>query len=153
MARRSSGMSVLICALAAHSLLFALLPPISAAEEENATSLTHEEAMNLATEDAVLKEQITQIDQAAQNLHHQIAQLRATIQGTASEAQKAQLYAELDGMQKELRSLERLLHDLLDEAKATEWTTIDEALKQAKRFERMQERVYERQEVIRDRQQ
>ena len=40
----------------------------------------------------------------------------------------------------------------VEEARATEWTKIDEALKRAKRFDRMQERVYERQEVIRDRQ-
>ena len=148
MARLRFRLSIFICALLAMSCL---LPLASAAEEENG-GLVHEEAMTLVTEDEALKEQIIQLDQAAQNLHHQIAQLRATIQGIADQVQKAKLYAELDGMQKELRSLEQLLHELLDEAKATEWTKIDEALKRANRFDRMQERVYERQEVIRDRQ-
>lgn len=151
MVRRHLVLSLFACMFLAYSCLF---PPVStavAAEEENGNS-THEEAINLATEDAVLKEQIIKIDQATQDLHHQIVQVRQTIQQTTDQAEKAKLYAQLDDLQKDQHSLEQILHELLEEAKATEWTKIDAALKRAKRFERYQEEVYQKQEVIRDRQ-
>lgn len=103
--------------------------------------------------DPVLEEQIAKVQGALDQLHEQMAQRRLALQQEPDGTRKAALYAELDGLRKERDLLERLLHDLVDEAKATEWTAIDEALKRARTFERRQEGTYQREEAIRDRQQ
>jgi len=130
------------------------IPRLEAAPpDEEETPRAHEEALTVATEDEQLKQQILKINEAVGQIYEQMAQKRRALNAAPSETQKAALYAELDGLHKERNMLERLLHDLVEEAKATEWTKIDEALKRAKAFERYQERVYQKQEVIRERQQ
>lgn len=113
---------------------------------------SHEAALHVSTEDPVLKEQIVKVHEVLVSLHTQMAQRRQRLQQTTDETQRVGLYAELDGLRMEHDLLERLLHELVDEAKATEWTAIDEALQRAKRFERAQERTYKREEDLRERQ-
>ena len=126
---------------------YAVQPP-----EEEAVH-THEEALSVATEDPVLKEQIVKVTEGLEQLHEQMAQRRQALNASIDEVQKTALYAELDGLRKEHDMLERLLHELVDEATATEWTKIDEALKRARRFEWSQEEAYQKEENLRERKQ
>ncbi|MBI3615137.1 MAG: hypothetical protein HY211_01340 [Candidatus Omnitrophica bacterium] len=131
-----------------------LVPRLEAAPpDEEETPLTHEEALNVATEDEPLKQQILKVNDALRQIYEQMVQKRKALNAVPNEAQKASLYAELDGLRKERDMLERLLHDLVEEARATEWTQIDAALKRAKAFERYQERAYQKEEVLRERRQ
>jgi len=130
----------------AHSA--AQIPTEEAEEEPHA----HEEALSVTTEDEVLKEQIVKVHEGLEMLHQEMAERKEAIRSAADDVHRAALYAELDGLRKEHNLLEQLLHDLVDEATATEWTTIDEALKRARAVERAQEGAYQREEVIRDRQ-
>ena len=124
-------------------------PAVAQSEEE---SHHHEEALQVPTGDPVLQEQIVQVTNALEGIHQQMAQRRQAIQKETDEARKAALYAELDGLRKEHDMLERLLHELVDEAKATEWTKIDEALRKTRPQEQRQEERYRQEESIRDRQ-
>ena len=105
----------------------------------------------VSTDDPVLKEQIAKVDQALAQIHEQMAQSRQVLQQATTEAQRASLYGALDGLRKEHDMLERLLHELVEEATATEWTKIDEALKRARSFERSQEKAYQQEETVRER--
>ncbi|GEM_PF-5472822 len=110
-----------------------------------------EETLSVATEDPELQEQISQVNQALEEIHQQLVARKKALQMVLSDAQKARLYDELDGLRRERDMLERLLHDLVDEAQATEWTAIDEALKRARAAERPQERAVQREENLRER--
>jgi hypothetical protein len=114
---------------------------------------THDEALMVVTEDPVLKEQILKVHEGLEVIHQELATRRQAIRQETDEARRAVLYAELDGLRKEHEMLERLLHDLIEEARATEWTKIDQALKEVRDIERYQDRVYRKEEVLRDRQQ
>lgn len=114
---------------------------------------SHPEALSVTTEDQELQEQILKINDALEDLHRQMAQRKKVLQATTSDAEKTTLYVALDGLRKERDMLERLLHDLVEEAQATEWTVVDEALKRARAAERPQERAVQREENLRERQQ
>lgn len=132
--------------------LFFASGPIQA-EPEPETVHSHDEALQVPTEDPVLKEQIAKIHAALQDLHIEMARLRKELQTPSLDDRRAgSLYGQLDGLRKEHDSLERLLHELVEEAQATEWTEIDEALKRVKQYEQTQERQYRQEEVLRDRQ-
>lgn len=126
--------------------------PAGAAEPPDGTMDTHALAASVATDDVVLKEQIAKVDQAIQELHGRMVERRQAIQQVTDKTKKAALDAELDGLRKERDMLERLLHELVEEARATEWTAVDQALARAKSLERRQEEAYQRQEALRDRQ-
>lgn len=127
--------------------------PVRAAGEPDETSHGHAAALAVPTEDLVLKAQIVAVAGALGTIHEAMAQRRRAIQQAAGGPQKAVLYTELDGLRKEHDMLERLLHELVEEAQATEWTKIDEALKRAKPFERRQEEQSKREDDLRERQQ
>jgi len=122
-----------------------------AAEPSEEAPHSHDAALTVATDDPVLQEQILKIHQTLGVLHEQMTQRRRALQYTPDQMRQATLYAELDGLRREHDMLERLLHDLVEEAKATEWTTVDEALKRARSVERSQERAYQREEALRER--
>ncbi len=107
----------------------------------------------VSTEDEVLKEQIAKVHQGLLEIHQQMVKRRRALAAETNEVRKAALYAEIDGLRKEYGILENLLFELVEEATATEWTKIDEALKRVGRFERHQEKAYQREEALRDRQQ
>lgn len=123
------------------------------ATENEKEAHSHEAALQVATEDPVLKEQIVQVTGALQKIHQEMTRRRKGIEAEADPKKKAVLYADLDALRKEHDLIERLLHELVEEARATEWTKIDEALRRALAFERYQERAYRHEEVLRDRQQ
>ena len=131
----------------AGSFLFAAEP----AEDES--THTYNVAPQITTEDPELKEQIVKVEGVLGDLHTDMTQRRNAIKQETDPAKKAALYAELDKIRRERDTLERILHELVEEATATEWTKIDEALKRARTIEKYQERAYRREEVIRDRQQ
>jgi predicted nucleic acid-binding Zn-ribbon protein len=122
-------------------------PPSSVPEE----SRPHVDPTAINTEDEDLKEQIFKVNDALEELHQQIAQQRKQIQAVGTDAERAGLYARLDALRKEHDMLERLLHELVDEARATEWTKVDEALKRVRGLERYQEKQQRREDVLRDR--
>ncbi|MBI1952685.1 MAG: hypothetical protein HYS41_00990 [Candidatus Omnitrophica bacterium] len=137
-------------ALLLSSLFFCPLGGLPAHAEEE--ELPPQEPV-VATEDEVLKEQIAQVHQGLLEIHQAMAKRRRTLMAETNEVRKANLYAEIDGLRKEYNLLQDLLFELVDEATATEWTKIDEALKRVRRFERYQERAYQKEENLRERQQ
>lgn len=130
------------------------IPAQAAQEEDLAPEAPHShlKTLSVATEDQELQYQILKINDALEELHQKMAVRKKAIQIAPSDARKATLYAELDGLRKEHDMLERLLHDLVDEAQATEWTKVDEALKRVRDLERYQEKQQRREDVLRDRQ-
>ncbi|HAM40708.1 MAG TPA: hypothetical protein DDX89_04740 [Candidatus Omnitrophica bacterium] len=102
--------------------------------------------------DPELEEQIVEIQQALSAINRELVRRNEAVEKTADAAEKTRLYGELDLLRKEHRSLEGLLNDLVDEAKASERTEIDEALARARWLERQQEQWYQKEEQLRDRQ-
>jgi len=103
--------------------------------------------------DPELEQQIQEVQDALGAIHRQMVRRKETIDTAQDPAKKAALYAELETLRKEREDLEALLHDLVDEAKASQRTTIDEALARAKWLERQQDYQEQKEELIRDRQQ
>ncbi len=134
------------------SLLLVLLPVGTVFPSDEETAYSQDKAPEVATEDTDLRTQIVKIDQALEDLHTQMAHRRKAIQLEIDPAKKTALYSELDEMRKNRDTLEQILHELVEEAKATEWTKIDEALKRSRKFEQYQEKAYRREEAIRERQ-
>lgn len=132
---------------------FTLADETSPAPEEETAEGLYKEAVTVSTEDQVLKEQLLKVASILQETHQKMTQRRRELQQTTDQTRKTALYTELDGLRKERDMLERLLHDLVEEATATEWTAIDEALRRAKSFERHQEKAYQKEENLRERKQ
>lgn len=101
--------------------------------------------------DPELEEQIVEIQQALGAINRELVRRNEAVEKTADAEQKTRLYGELDLLRKEHRSLEGLLNDLVDEAKASERTEIDEALARARWLERQQEQWYQKEELTRER--
>jgi hypothetical protein len=102
--------------------------------------------------DPELEDQILEIQGALSTLHQQTVRRKEALKHTQDAASKATLYEELEVLRKERQELEALLHHLVEEARLSEQTAIDEALAQARWLERQQERHEQREELIRDRQ-
>ena len=102
--------------------------------------------------DPELEGQIREIQGALMAVQQQIVRRKDALEKTDEPAQKAQWYEELETLRRERRILESLLNDLIDEAKASERTAIDEALAHARWLEQQQERWYQKEELLRDRQ-
>ena len=102
--------------------------------------------------DAELEEQIQEVQEALGAIYQQMVRRRDALKKTTDAAIKAGLYDEFERLRKEREDLEKLLHDLVDEAKLSEQTAIDAALARARWFERQQEYQAQKEELIRDRQ-
>ncbi len=101
--------------------------------------------------DPELEEQIVEIQQALSAINRELVRRNEAVEKTADAAEKTKLYDELGLLRKERRSLEGLLNDLVDEAKASERTEIDEALARVRWLELQQERWNQKEELTRDR--
>ena len=102
--------------------------------------------------DPELEEQIVEVQNALSTIHRQTVRRKELLDKTQDAEGKLKLHNELDLLRKERNILESLLHDLVDEAKASERTAIDEALERARWLE-LQEHYDElKEEAIRDRQ-
>lgn len=103
--------------------------------------------------DPELEEQIVEVQDALKTIHQQMVRRKELINRTQEPAAQATLYSEVEALRQEREDLEALLHDLVDEARVSQQTAIDEALVRARGLERNQERQAQREELIRDRQQ
>jgi len=101
--------------------------------------------------DPELEEQIEEIQDALTFLHKDIARHKEALHKTEYTATQTTLQAQLDSLLEERDTLESLLYQLVDEAKASEWTAVDKVLRRAEREERQQERLERREEIIQDR--
>lgn len=151
--KRTEMGGILLSTLYFWAIPFSFVTSLYAADptEGDKEAHSHEAALQVATEDPVLKEQIAKVTEGLQTLHRHMAQRRQAIQKETDAVRKAALYVELDGLRREHDALERLLHELVEEAKSTEWTTIDEALKRVRPTERYNEKETRKEEVLRDR--
>ncbi len=102
--------------------------------------------------DPELEQQILEVQDALSAIHQQTVRRKEVLKKTQDPATKATLYEELEALRKERQGLEAILHDLVEEAKASERTAIDEALAHAQWLERQQEYWDRKEELIRDRQ-
>ena len=103
--------------------------------------------------DPELEQQIQEVQDALSAIHRQMVRRKEALNKTPDAAAKTALYGELEALRQEREDLEALLHDLVDEAKLSERTKIDEALARARWFERRQEYQDQKEEITRDRQQ
>lgn len=102
--------------------------------------------------DPELEDQIKEIQEALSGIYQQMVRRKEAIHKTTDSAARARLYEEFEQLRKDRDDLEQLLHDLIDEAKKSERTIIDEALAKARWLERQQEYQQQKEEIIRDRQ-
>ena len=105
------------------------------------------------TEDTELEQQIDEVSKTLTSVHQDIAIRRQELEQETDQAKKVALQGELNKFREERDSLEKLLHQLSDEAKPMEPTQINQALNRTRRLEKAQERQYEHEEILRDRQQ
>ena len=103
--------------------------------------------------DPELENQIKEVQDALSAIYQQMVRRKEALQKIQDPTAKAKLYEEFERLRKEREELEKLLHDLVDEAKLSEQTAIDEALARARSIERQQEYQAQKEELIRDRQQ
>jgi len=103
--------------------------------------------------DPELEQQIQEVQDALSAIHKQMVRRKEALNKTPDAEAKTTLSGELEALRTEREDLEALLHDLVDEAKLSERTKIDEALARARWFERQQEYQDQKEEITRDRQQ
>jgi len=101
--------------------------------------------------DPELEQQIVEVQDALKAIYREMVRRKDVLKKTQEPATKARLYDEFERLRKEREDLEALLHDLVDEAKLSEQTAIDEALARARWLERQQEYQAQKEELIRDR--
>lgn len=102
--------------------------------------------------DPELEEQIHEVQDALEAINRQIVRRKDALGKSDDSAAKTKLYEELDALRKERAELDALLDDLVEEAKTSERTAIDEALSRARWLERQQDYWSQREELLRDRQ-
>ena len=103
--------------------------------------------------DPELEAQIVEVQEALSTIDKQIVRHKEALGKTQDPATKTSLYEQLELLRKDRNDLEAFLHDLVDEAKISEQTAMDEALAHARWLERQQEYQEKKEELIRDRQQ
>ena len=103
--------------------------------------------------DPELERQIEEVQDALKTVYKQMVRRKETLQQTDDLAKKDLLHQELEVLQRDRKELEGLLRDLVEEAKVSQRTAIDEAIARARWWERQQERWDKQEELIRDRQQ
>ena len=102
--------------------------------------------------DPELEALIEEVQDALGTIHQQMVRRKEAIHKSQDATAKTKLYEEFERLRKDREDLEAVLHDLVDEAKLSQRTAIDEALARARWFERQQENQAQREELIRDRQ-
>lgn len=102
--------------------------------------------------DPELEAQIKEIQDALSAINMQIVRRKELLRTMQDAAAKSKTYEELDTLQKERRELDALLRNLVEEARISERTAIDEALARVRWLERQQQYWDQKEEVLRDRQ-
>ena len=103
--------------------------------------------------DPELERQIEEVQDALKTVYKQMVRRKETLKQTDDLATKDLLHQELEALQRDRKELESLLRDLVEEAKVSQRTAIDEAIARARWWEHQQERWDKQEELIRDRQQ
>ncbi|MBI3021571.1 MAG: hypothetical protein HYY90_00150 [Candidatus Omnitrophica bacterium] len=102
--------------------------------------------------DPELEAQLYELQDALKAIHEQIVRRKRILADAQDETAKATLFAEIDSLRTERDEIESLLHQLVNEARASERTAIDEALANVRMLEWRREQLDRREEIIRDRQ-
>lgn len=102
--------------------------------------------------DPELEALLEEVQDALGTIHQQMVRRKERLDQTQDAAARAVLYEELEALRKERDELQSLLHKLVEEAKISERTAIDDALARARWLERQQEYQAQREELLRDRQ-
>lgn len=102
--------------------------------------------------DPELEQQIVEVQDALKTINEQIVRRKRAVDEAKDASGKATLYEELERLRRERSVLQRLLDELVEEAKLSEQTAIDEALARARWLEQQRERHEKKEELIRDRQ-
>ena len=102
--------------------------------------------------DPELEALIKEVQEALNTVHQQMVRRKELVKQTQDPTAKASLYDELERLRKERAELQGLLNKLVEEARISELTEIDEALARARWLERWEERWEKKEELIRDRQ-
>ena len=102
--------------------------------------------------DPELEAQLYELQGALKAVHEQIVRRKRLVADAQDEAAKARLLGEIDSLRTERDEIEALLHQLVNEARASERTAIDEALANVRMLEWRREQLDRREEIIRDRQ-
>lgn len=102
--------------------------------------------------DPELEAQLFELQDALRAVHQQIVRRKRILTDAQDEAAKARLLTEIDSLRTERDEIESLLHQLVNEARASERTAIDEALANVRMLEWRREQLDRREEIIRDRQ-
>ena len=103
--------------------------------------------------DPELEHQIKEVQDGLRTIYQQMVRRKEALKTAQDPAAKAALYDEFERLRRDREELEALLHDLVDEAKLSQRTAIDEALARARWFEHQQESWEKKEDLIRDRQQ
>ncbi len=112
-----------------------------------------EEESPAVTADPILRRQIGTIQGELGWLNHLMVERKLAIDREPDEKKKLLLYSQWDRLRRERKSLEWLLQDLVEEARAIEWSKIDEAISRVRALERELERTERKEDTLRDRQQ
>ena len=102
--------------------------------------------------DPELEAQIQEVQNALTAIGKEMVRHKDALNKAQDPTANSKLADEVEALRKERKELEALLHDLVDEAKLSEQTAIDEALARARWLERQQEYYDKKEESIRDRQ-
>lgn len=103
--------------------------------------------------DPELEQVMQEVQDGLSTIHQQMVRHKEALKATSDPAEKARLYEEFESLRKERESFEAILHHLVDEARLSERTAIDEALARTRELERELERWERKADAIRDRQQ
>ena len=103
--------------------------------------------------DPELEHQIKEVQDGLRTIYQQMVRRKEALKKAQDPAAKTTLYDEFERLRKDGEELEAFLHDLVEEAKRSQQTAIDEALARARWFERQQESWEKKEDLIRDRQQ
>ena len=101
--------------------------------------------------DPELEHQIEEVQDALSAINKQLVRHKEQLKHEEDPAAKAKVYDTLEAFREEREDLEAVLNDLVEEAKASQRTVIDEALARARWLERQQEQWYQKEELTRDR--
>jgi len=101
--------------------------------------------------DPELERQLEEVQSALVAIHKQIVRHKEHAKREGDPAEQARLQERLKALYEERDTLRAVLDDMIGEAKASQRTAIDEALRRARWLERQQESWQKKEELLRDR--
>ena len=130
-------------------LLLAVSGCAAVAQHDTGSSDAYGESSPSA-EDAVLKEQIARVQKGLVVLNQQISEDEKTLLQETDETKKTALSGKLKDLEKDRKVLEKLHRQLIEEQRAEEEATIDEALERVRDFRKDREETSREDQIARD---